>query len=85
VDQPAVEPAGARGDRGQCAAKQQTLRRLLEQVEMMTDQTKASDQHNEQIARTKYPETELLRQVSGVGPLIALRFVLTVDDLHRFA
>jgi hypothetical protein len=32
---------------------QQTLPRLLEQVDMMTAQTKASDQHNEQIARTK--------------------------------
>ena len=63
---------------------QQTLRPLLEQVEMMTVQIKASDQHIEQIARIKYPETELLRQVSGVGPLIALTYVLTVDDPHRF-
>ncbi len=52
---------------------------------MMTARIKASDQHIEQIARSKYPETELLRQVSGVGPLIALTFVLTVDDPQRFA
>ena len=64
---------------------QQTLRPLLEEVEGMTARIKASDQHVEQIARTKYPETELLRQVSGVGPLIALTYVLTVDDPHRFA
>ncbi len=63
---------------------QQTLRPLLEQVERMTAQIKASNQHIEQIARIKYPETELLRQVNGVGPLIALTFVLTVDDPHRF-
>ena len=38
----------------------------------------------EQIARTQYPETQLLRQVSGVGSLIALTFVLTVEDRERF-
>ncbi len=52
---------------------------------MMTARIKASDQHIEQIARTKYPETELLQQVSGVGPLISLTYVLTVDDPRRFA
>jgi len=50
---------------------------------MLTARIKAGEQHIEQIARTKYPETELLRQISGVGPLIALTFVLTVDDPHR--
>ena len=38
----------------------------------------------EQIARRDYPETALLEQVSGVGPLIALTFVLTVEDKGRF-
>jgi transposase len=38
----------------------------------------------EQNARKHYPETELLRQVKGVGPLIALTFVLTVEDKERF-
>ena len=31
-----------------------------------------------------YPETALLRQVQGVGPLTALAFVLTVEDPSRF-
>ena len=44
----------------------------------------ALDQQVEQIARTDYPETDLLRQVSGVGTLIALTFVLTVEDRERF-
>jgi transposase len=38
----------------------------------------------EQIAREKYPETELLRQVRGIGPLIALTFILTIEDKSRF-
>lgn len=38
----------------------------------------------EQIARIEYPETKLLRQVSGVGVLIALTFVLTLEHHERF-
>jgi transposase len=60
------------------------LRPLLEQVEALTVQIKKLDSTIEQIARTQYPETELLRQVSGVGTLIALTFVLTVEDRDRF-
>jgi hypothetical protein len=36
------------------------------------------------IATEHYPETELLRQVEGVGPLTALTFVLTLEDPYRF-
>ena len=32
-----------------------------------------------------YPETNLLRQVEGVGVLTALTFVLTLEDPYRFA
>jgi transposase len=31
-----------------------------------------------------HPEVALLRQVKGVGPLISLTFVLTLDDPQRF-
>jgi transposase len=63
---------------------QNSLRPLLEEVESLTEKIQALDQQVEQIARTEYPETDLLRQVSGVGPLIALTFVLTVEDRERF-
>jgi len=63
---------------------EERLRPLLEQVESLTAQIKKLDSSIEQIARTSYPETELLRQVSGVGILIALTFVLTVEDRERF-
>jgi transposase len=66
------------------AEVQETLRPLLEEVESLTEKIKASDQKIEQIARSKYPETELLRQVYGVGVLIALTFVLTLEDKERF-
>jgi transposase len=65
-------------------ALRQTLRPLLKQVESLTEEIKKSDAKIEQIARTQYPETALLQQVSGVGTLIALTFVLTVEDRERF-
>jgi hypothetical protein len=36
------------------------------------------------MAKETYPETTLLKQVKGVGDLIALAFVLTLEDPHRF-
>ena len=39
----------------------------------------------ETISKENYPETELLRQVEGVGALTALTFVLTLEDPYRFA
>jgi transposase len=66
------------------AAIKETLRPLLEQVESLTEKIKQADAQLEQIARIEYPETKLLRQVSGVGVLIALTFVLTVEDSQRF-
>jgi transposase len=60
------------------------LRPLLETIRELTVKIKAADKEIERIARTTYPETELLMQVSGVGTLIALTFVLTVEDKERF-
>ena len=60
------------------------LQPLLAEVESLTVQIQACDERIEQIARTEYPETALLRQVSGVGTLIALTFVLTLEDRERF-
>ena len=65
-------------------AVRETLRPLLQQVATLTAQIHKCDETIEQIARKHYPETELLRQVSGVGNLIALTFVLTVEDRERF-
>jgi transposase len=66
------------------AGLKERLRPLLEQIESLTAKIKEADQQLEHIARTEYPETRLLRQVSGVGVLIALTFVLTVEDSARF-
>ena len=60
------------------------LQPLLEAVESLTEKIKECDRKIEQIARDRYPETKLLRQVKGVGPLIALTFILTIEDKERF-
>jgi len=66
-------------------ALRETLRPLIRQVAALTAGIQEYDGKIEQIAREQYPETGLLKQVSGVGTLIALTFVLTVEDRERFA
>jgi transposase len=62
----------------------QVLEPLLKEVESLTEKIKDSDREIEQIARKDYPEAALLQQVGGVGPLIALTFILTIEDKNRF-
>lgn len=63
---------------------QEVLKPLARQIETLTVQIQECDRKIEQIARREYPETELLTQVYGIGTLIALTFVLTVEDKERF-
>jgi transposase len=60
------------------------LEPVLEQIASLTERIRQYERQLETISRERYPETELLRQVQGVGPLTALTFVLTVEDPHRF-
>ena len=60
------------------------LEPLLEQIASLTERIGDYDRKLETISRECYPETELLRQVEGIGPLTALTFVLTVGVPHRF-
>jgi transposase len=64
---------------------QSTLQPLVKEVESLTEKIHTLDKQIEQIARSEYPETKLLCQVHGVGSLIALTFVLTIEDHQRFA
>jgi transposase len=58
---------------------------ILEQIGSLTERIRQYERQLEAISRERYPETELLRQVEGVGPLTALCFVLTLEDPSRFA
>src|SRR5215210_328469 len=57
---------------------------ILEQIGSLTERIREYDRKLETISKEHYPETDLLRQVEGIGPLTALTFVLTVEDPHRF-
>ena len=63
-----------------CAA----LGPILEQIGSLTERIRQYDRKLEEISKEHYPETELLRQVEGVGGLTALTFVLTLEDPYRF-
>jgi transposase len=60
------------------------LEPILEQIASLTERIREYDRQLEAISEEHYPETELLRQVEGIGPLTALAFVLTLEDPHRF-
>jgi len=57
---------------------------LLAEVESLNERIAEYDRRIEQIAKEVHPEVALLRQVKGVGPLIALTYILTLDDPCRF-
>ena len=58
---------------------------VLETIASLTEHIREYDRRLESIAKEIYPETNLLRQVRGVGVLSALAFVLTLEDPSRFA
>ena len=65
------------------AAAQVVIGPLLKSVEAIREQMGVYDRKIEEIAQ-RYPEAELLTQVYGVGTLIALTYILTIEDAQRF-
>jgi transposase len=57
---------------------------LLTLLHTVTEQIRVLERQLDTIARTRYPGTQHLRQVAGVGPLTALCYVLTLEDPTRF-
>jgi transposase len=57
---------------------------LFVEIESLNERIAEYDRRIEQIAKEVYPQVALLKQVKGVGTLIALTYVLTVDDPYRF-
>ena len=60
------------------------LEPVLEVIEDLSRRIEAYDEAVETMAREKYPEVQALTQVTGVGTLTALCFVLTLEDPARF-
>jgi transposase len=63
---------------------QTALQPLLAAIESLSEQIREYNQQIEQLAGSRYPQVGLLKQVRGVGTLIALTFLLTLEDAHRF-
>jgi transposase len=61
------------------------LEPLLETITDLTRRIKEYDRLLAELAEREYPETKLPRQVTGVGLLTALSFVLTIEVPGRFA
>ena len=62
----------------------EALKPLLQEVESLNERIKEYDRRIEKMAKEMYPGTALLKQVKGVGDLIATAYVLTIEDPHRF-
>jgi transposase len=60
------------------------LEPLLAGIESLSERIGECNERIERLARESYPEVAQLKQVKGVGTLIALTFLLTLEDAHRF-
>jgi transposase len=61
-----------------------TLQPILETISSLTKRIHQYDRQVERIARERYPAATHLQQIKGIGPLIALAYVLTLEDPVRF-
>lgn len=58
---------------------------VLTIIQALTQQIREADRRIAQVIREHYPVAQRLQEISGVGPITALAFVLLVDDPTRFA
>jgi len=61
------------------------LSSLLEVIETLSEKIRELDRQIEHLSKERYPETALLRQVGGVGPITSLAYVLTIETPKRFS
>jgi transposase len=57
---------------------------LMREIQSVSERIRDYDELLESMAQNKYPEAERLKQIKGVGTLIALTYILTLEDPHRF-
>ena len=63
---------------------QSALEPLLAEIESLSERISEYNDRIEALAQHSYPQVALLKQIKGVGTLIALTFLLTLEDPHRF-
>ena len=57
---------------------------VIDQIEAITEKIEDYDRKIRMLSERRYPETFLLSQVPGVGPITSLAFILTLEDPQRF-
>ncbi len=62
----------------------EVIRPMVEVLEKMTLQIKDMEREIVRLGKESYPQAEKLRQITGVGPITSLYFVLKVGDETRF-
>jgi transposase len=63
---------------------QAALEPLLAAIESVSERIAEYNERIEKLTQESYPQVALLKQIKGVGTLIALTFLLTLEDPHRF-
>ena len=58
---------------------------MLETLEHLETRIRDFDREIERLCEEQHPETGVLRQMKGVGPVLALAYVATIEDPARFA
>ncbi len=53
-------------------------------IESLSERIVEYNERIENLAQQSYPQAALLKQIKGVDTLIALTFLLTLEDPHRF-
>lgn len=56
----------------------------MREIQSVSERIRDYDELLESMAQNKYPEAERLKQIKGVGTLIALTYMLTLEDPSRF-
>jgi len=58
---------------------------MLTSIAALTQTIRDYDKQINALCAERYPQTELLRSIPGVGPITALTYALVIDDPARFA
>jgi len=60
------------------------LEPLLDEVVRLTSLIRSYDRQIDEVSAARYPVTQHLREIQGVGRITALVFVLAIENPHRF-
>ena len=57
----------------------------LQVIDLITKNVRELDRKIEALGQERYPVTQKFQQITGIGPITSLSFVLTIGDPERFA